>query len=295
VSQQAVTYQCEDGIAIITLNREDKLNAFNLKMADQIIAHLDETDQDDAVKAVIFTGAGRAFCAGADLSGGGDTFSKASGGNDAKGADGSIDYSAESVRDIGGLVTLRIFDSKKPVIAAINGAAVGVGITMTLAMDIRLGSEHTKAGFIFAKRGIVPEAASSYFLPRIVGISKALEWCYSGKILKPTELHDAGLLNEIVPHEQLLARAKEIAQQFIQDCAPVSISLTRQMLWRGLGMSHPMEAHRVDSRAAAWRARSADIKEGVESFLEKRAPKFTDRVSRDMPDFYPWWDDEKYS
>ena len=281
-----IDYQVQDGIATITLNRPDKLNALTSSMAMEFITLLDRSDADDAVKVVIVTGAGKAFCAGADLSSGDDAFSEVNAGADA-GADGVS-------RDIGGLITLRIYRSLKPIIAAVNGAAVGVGITMTLAMDIRLGSNNCKAGFVFARRGIVPEAASSYFLPRVVGISRALTWCYSGQLIEAEELRDAGLLSELVPAEQLLERAQTIARQIADNAAPVSVALTRQMLWQGLEMNHPMEAHRLDSRLVAARGDSADAREGVASFLAKRPPQFSDRVSSDMPDYYPWRNEPDY-
>ena len=282
----SIDYQVQDGIATITLNRPDKLNALTSSMAMEFITLLDRSDADDAVKVVIVTGAGKAFCAGADLSSGDDAFSEVNAGADA-GADGVS-------RDIGGLITLRIYRSLKPIIAAVNGAAVGVGITMTLAMDIRLGSNNCKAGFVFARRGIVPEAASSYFLPRIVGISRALTWCYSGQLIEAEELRDAGLLSELVPAEQLLERAQTIARQIADNAAPVSVALTRQMLWQGLEMNHPMEAHRLDSRLVAARGDSADAREGVASFLAKRPPQFSDRVSSDMLNYYPWRNEPDY-
>ena len=291
---QYLLYKLEDGIATITINRPDKLNAFTPAMADDLISVIDHIDADDDVKAVVITGAGRAFCAGADLSSGKDTFNGEGDGESAVRAGDTVDYSGESVRDIGGLVTLRLYRCLKPIIAAINGAAVGVGITLTLAMDIRLGSQQCKAGFVFARRGIVPEAASSYFLPRIAGISRALAWCYSGRLIDATELREAGLLSEIVPAEQLLDRAREIAREIVDNAAPVSVALTRQILWQGLEMNHPMEAHQLDSRLVAARGDSADAREGVASFLAKRPPQFSDRVSQDMPGDYPWRDEPTY-
>jgi enoyl-CoA hydratase/carnithine racemase len=294
VESPLLNYQCDKGIALITINRPEKLNAFTPAMAEQFIALLDRTDADDDVKAVIVTGAGRAFCAGADLSGGKETFGDISGKSDVVNADGSINYSAEAIRDIGGLVSLRIYRSLKPIIAAINGAAVGVGITMTLPMDIRIASTEAKAGFVFTRRAIVPEATSSFFLPRIVGISKALEWSFSGRIISVQEMLNGALISEVLAPELLLDRAYEIAREIADNTAPVSVALTRQMLWRGLDMQHPMEAHQIDSRAVAHRGRSKDATEGIESFLEKRQPDFKNKVSTDMPDFYPWWDEPKY-
>ncbi|MET0984026.1 MAG: crotonase/enoyl-CoA hydratase family protein [Steroidobacteraceae bacterium] len=291
MTYKTMIYDVSEGVATITLNRPDKLNAFNLDMVQEFLSVLDRVDGDDAVRAVIVTGQGRAFCAGADLSSGARTFDAAHG---TVRADGSVDYSNESVRDGGGRMTLRIFQCLKPVIAAVNGVAVGVGVTMTLPMDIRLASENAKVGFVFARRGIVPEAASSYFLPRVIGISRALEWCYSGRIYPAAEAKAAGLFREVYPEDQLLPAARAIAREIVENTAPVSIALTRQMMWRGLGLSHPMEAHRIDSRGVRARGRSADAAEGVTSFLEKRPAKFTDRVSRDMPDFFPWWEEPKY-
>ena len=294
MSDTLLNYQCDEGIALITINRPEKLNAFTPAMAEQLIALLDKTDAADDVKAIIITGAGRAFCAGADLSAGKETFGDISGQSEVLKPDGSLNYSAEAIRDIGGLVSLRIYRSLKPIIAAINGAAVGVGITMTLPMDIRIASSEAKAGFVFARRAIVPEATSTFFLPRIVGISKALSWCYSGKLIPAPEMRAGGLVSEVTAPETLLSRAFEIAREIADNTAPVSIALTRQMLWRGLEMSHPMEAHQIDSRAVAHRGRSADAAEGIESFLEKRQAKFKNKVSTDMPDFYPWWEEPTY-
>lgn len=273
-------------VATITLHRPDKLNAFTNTMLKEIIAAFDRTDADDSIRAVIVTGSGKAFCAGADLSGGGETFAK--GGSDVAARSGVI-------RDGGGLVTLRIFESKKPVIGAINGAAVGVGVTMTLPMDIRLASENAKFGFVFAKRGIVPEAASSWFLPRIVGISQAAEWCYTGRIISAREALDGRLVRSVHAPDDLLPAARAIAEEIASGTAPVSVALTRQMLWRMLGADHPMEAHRVDSRAINSRGASADAREGVLSFLEKRPAVFPVKVSDGLPDVFPDWEDPAFS
>lgn len=291
---QYLLYKLEDGIATIIINRPDKLNAFTPAMADDLIAVLDHIDEDDNVKAVVITGAGRAFCAGADLSSGKDTFNGEGGGESAVRAGDTLDYSDESVRDIGGLVTLRLYRCLKPIIAAINGPAVGVGITMTLAMDIRLASENAKVGFVFARRGIAPEAASSFFLPRIVGISRALEWCFSGSVYPISEIKDSGLIRKVCSEQELLPEAYAIAREIVDNTAPVSVALIRQMLWRGLDMNHPMDAHKLDSRVILSRGRSSDAAEGVVSFIEKRPPEFKNQVSKDMPDFYPWWDEPKY-
>ena len=281
-----IQYSVDGPVATITLHRPDKMNAFTNTMLKEIIAAFDLTDADDSVRAVIVTGSGKAFCAGADLSGGGETFAK-----------GGSDVAARSgvVRDGGGLVTLRIFESKKPVIGAINGAAVGVGVTMTLPMDIRLASEHAKFGFVFAKRGIVPEAASSWFLPRIVGISQAAEWCYTGRILTAREAFDGRLVRSVHPADELLPAARAIASEIASGTAPVSVALTRQMLWRMLGADHPMEAHRVDSRAINARGASDDAREGVLSFLEKRPAEFPVKVSDGLPDVFPDWENPSFS
>lgn len=282
-----ILYSVDDHVATITLNRPDQLNAFTNTMMREIIDAFDRIDADDEVRAVIVTGAGRGFCAGADLSGGGETFS--GGGSDERSAVPGVP------RDGGGLVTLRIFDCTKPVIAAINGPAVGVGITMTLPMDIRLVSENAKIGFVFARRGILPEACSSWFLPRLVGISQAAEWCYSGRVFGPQEAKDGRLVRSIHAPDELLSAARAIAKEIVDNTAPVSIALTRQMLWRLLGADHPMDAHRVDSRGIAERGRSADAREGVTSFLEKRPPAFPVKVSDGLPDIFPDWETPKFS
>jgi enoyl-CoA hydratase/carnithine racemase len=292
MTYKTIGYQAAHGIATLTLRRPEKLNAFNAEMLQEMLQAFDSIDADDAVRAVIVTGEGRAFCAGADLSAGGATFRRAD--SDSQQQSGSTDYADEKYRDGGGRLTLRIFRCMKPVIAAINGPAVGVGATMTLPMDIRLASEKARIGFVFARRGIVPEAASSYFLPRIVGISRALEWCYSGRVFSAAEGKAGGLIREVYPDEQLLGAAQEMAREIIDNTAPVAIALIRQMMWRGLGMNDPMQAHRVDSRGIASRGRSADVAEGVQSFLEKRPAKFVNRVSADMPDYFPWWDEQPY-
>jgi len=286
MAYEEILYEVADNVATITLHRPDKLNAFTNRMLKEIISAFDEIDADDEVRAVIVTGSGRAFCAGADLSGGGETFAK-----------GGSDVAAKTgvVRDGGGLVALRIFESTKPVIGAINGAAVGVGVTMTLPMDIRLASDAARFGFVFARRGIVPEAASSWFLPRIVGISQAAEWCYTGRMIDASEAEEAGLVRSVHAPDDLLAAARGIAREIADNAAPVSVALTRQMLWRMLGADHPMEAHRVDSRAINSRGASDDAREGVMSFLEKRAPHFPGKVSDGLPDVFPDWDEPKFS
>ncbi len=280
-----IQYSVIENIATITLNRPEKLNAFTNKMLHEIIAAFDLTDADDSVRAVIVTGAGRAFCAGADLSLGGETFSR--GGSDVEGVSGVP-------RDCGGLVSLRIFNSKKPVIGAINGPAVGVGVTMTLPMDIRLASNTSKFGFVFTRRGIVTEACSSWFLPRVVGISRATEWVFTGRMVSPDEAKESGLVRSVHAPEDLLTAARAIAAEIALNTAPVSVSLSRQMLWRMLGASHPMEAHRAESRGIMQRGNSADAREGVTSFLEKRAANFTMKVSSDTPEIFPEWQDPEF-
>jgi len=274
-----ILFDVTDGICTITLHRPEKLNAFTVTMMKELILAFDRTDADDAVRAVIVTGAGRAFCAGADISGGGQTF----------------DYEVQGEREVrefrdgGGLVSLRIFESTKPVIAAFNGPAVGVGATMTLPMDIRIASTNARFGFVFARRGIVPEAASSWFLPRIVGISQAAEWCYTGRVFPAEEALAGRLVSRVVAPEALMDTARGIAREIADNTAPVSVTLTRAMLWRMLGADHPMEAHQVDSKAILERGRSADAIEGVTAFLQKRPAAFPMKVSTDMPPFHPWW------
>ncbi|MEC7765392.1 MAG: crotonase/enoyl-CoA hydratase family protein [Pseudomonadota bacterium] len=280
-----ILYDLEDNVLLITLNRPEILNAFNRDMMAEMIDALNKADADDNVRAIIVTGAGRGFCAGADLSAGGNTFN----------AEARDDRENGLHRDGGGRVTLRIFECKKPIIAAINGAAVGIGATMTLPMDIRLCSTKAKFGFVFARRGIVPEACSSYFLPRVVGISQALEWCYSGRVFPGGEALAGGLVRSIHEPDDLLAAAKVIAREIADNTSAVSVTLIRQMLWKMLGADHPMEAHKIDSRGIYFAGKAADAKEGVESFLEKRTAKFPLKVSEDMPEFYPWWDDRKFS
>lgn len=282
---QDINYDVSDGVATITLHRPDKMNAFTGRMMHEIISALDHTDADDSVKAVIFTGAGRAYCAGADLSSGGETFAK--GGSDVQTKQGVP-------RDGGGLVSLRIFNSLKPVIGAINGAAVGVGVTMTLPMDIRLASDTAKFGFVFAKRGIVPEACSSYFLPRLVGIQQATEWVYTGRVFGADEALAGGLIRSVHSTDDLLPAAQQLAREIADNTAPVSIAMSRQMMWRMLGASHPMEAHRADSRGIMERGKSADSKEGVMSFLEKRDAVYPDRVSDGLPNIFPFWEEPEF-
>ena len=285
MNERQIITQVEDGVLTITLNRPEKLNAFTRDMQQQMIEALDEADANDEVRAIVVTGAGRAFCAGADLSSGGDTFD----------ADARADRRSGLQPDGGGVLTLRIFECRKPIIAAVNGPAVGVGVTMTLAMDIRIAAENAKFGFVFARRGIVPEACSSYFLPRIVGISQALEWCYSGRVFPADEAQRGGLLRSLHAKEELLPEARRIAKEIGDHCAPVAVTLIRHMMWRMLGADHPMEAHRIDSRGIYNLGKGPDVREGVESFLEKRPAEFKAKVSRDMPEFFPWWEERTFS
>ena len=271
-------------VLTIQFTRPEKMNTFSGQMLKDILEVLDDAEKDDEVRAVIFTGSGKAFCAGADLSSGEDTFDM----SDRQKKDQNVQ------RDTGGVLTLRLFDFKKPLIAAINGAAVGVGVTMTLPMDIRICSDRAKFGFVFAKRGIVPEACSSWFLPKIVGISNALQWCLSGKIFQPTEALEKGLITEITSEEDLLKRAKEIASDFVDSTSSLSVTLIRQMLWKMLGADHPMEAHKVDSRGVYFLGKTGEASEGVLSFLEKRDPNFPGKVSKDLPEFYPWWTEKDF-
>jgi enoyl-CoA hydratase/carnithine racemase len=276
----------EHGIATITLHRPDKLNAYNAQMREELGLLFDETDGDDAVKAVIVTGAGRAFCAGADLSSGGDTFDR-----HAPQHQGALEKLkvGEVYRDGGGTNTLRIYESLKPVIGAINGPAVGVGATIQLPMDVRMASTSARFGFVFVRRGITPEAASSWFLPRLVGMQTALEWCMTGRVFGADEALARGLVRSLHAPDELLPAARALAREIVDHAAPVSVALTRQMLWRLAAAAHPMDAHRIDSRAIQSRGQSADVREGVGAFLEKRPAVFPDRVSTDMPAFFPWW------
>ena len=276
---ESLSYDVDDTVATITLNRPERLNAVNTTVIQELLAAFDRADADDRVRAVIVTGAGRAFCAGADLGGGRRTFGAREGRHE----------HAEAHRDGGGLVTLRIFELKKPVIAAINGPAVGFGITLTLAMDVRLASTAARIGFVFARRGVVPEACSTWFLPRLVGVAQAAEWAYTGRVFSAEEALAGGRVRRVLPPEELLPAARQLAREIAENTSAVSVALIRQMLWRMLGADHPREAHRVDSLGMWHTGRSADAEEGIASFLEKRAPRFTGRPSKDMPPFYPWW------
>jgi enoyl-CoA hydratase/carnithine racemase len=282
---ETLIYAVSEGIATVTLNRPDKLNAFTGKMMVELIKVFDLTDADDAVRVVIVTGAGRAFCAGADLSGGANTFDR----GEPQALEREEGKVGDVYRDGGGRVTLRIFQSLKPVIAAVNGAAVGVGVTMQLPMDIRMASTDARFGFVFARRGITPEAASSWFLSKVVGLSTALEWCYTGRVFAASEALERGLVRSVHAPDELLPAARALAREIADNTAPVSVALTRQMLWRMAGAAHPMEAHKADSRAIQSRGASADTKEGVSAFLEKRPAVYPNTVSADLPDIWPEW------
>jgi len=280
--------KCElsDRILTITLNRPDRLNAFTPVMCQELIDAFGRADADDDVRVVIVTGAGRAFCAGADLSPENALLERRR---------QAAEDDLEIRRDLAGRVTLTIYDLKKPVIAAINGPAVGVGITMTLAMDIRLASENARLGFVFSRRGIVAEGASTWFLPRIVGIGKAAEWLLSGRIFGVQEAQAHGLVSEVLAPDALIPRAREIASEIIQNTSAISVALCRQLLWKMAGADHPMEAHKIDSKCVWWSFQQPDAFEGIVSFLEKRQPNFTMKPSTDMPDFYPWWTDRPFT
>ncbi len=281
---EQITTELSDHVLTITLNRPERLNAFTAAMGEELRAAFDQADADDDVRAVIVTGAGRGFCAGADLERGGETFTKRE------------HEDPDSVpRDGGGRLTLRIFDSTKPVIAAINGPAVGVGATMTLPMDVRLASDTARIGFVFVRRGIVPEACSSWFLPRVVGISRAMEWVATGRVFDAEEALEGGLVRSVHPADELLDAARALAREIADNAAPVSVALARRMMWRMLGAEHPMLAHRADSRGMYYRGRSADAAEGITAFLEKREASFPDSVGDGLPDIFPGWTNPEFS
>ena len=282
---QEILYAVEEKVLTITLNRPEKLNAFTGRMMFEVLDALDRADADDDVRAIIFTGAGRAFCAGADLSAGSGTFDS---------RERSADVGIEGMRDGGGRVSLRLYDCKKPVIAAINGPAVGVGVTMTLPMDIRIAASDARFGFVFARRGICMEAASSWFLPRVVGVSRALEWVYTGRVFPASEALEAGLVRSLHAPDALLPAARELAREIADNTSAISVAISRQLVWKMLGADHPMEAHKIDSRAIVALGQSADAHEGVASFLGKRKPEFRQRPSQDLPKFYPWWRERKF-
>ena len=278
---EAIIYEVEDNILTITLNRPERMNAFNGQMSSEIHNALDRADADDNVKAIIFTGAGRGFCAGADLSSGSETF----------------DYESDGRGihpDGGGVLTLRLFECLKPVISACNGPAVGVGATMQCAMDIRMASDKARYGFVFSKRGIVPEACSSWFLPRCVGINTALEWAYSGRIFDAQEALEKRFVRSVHKENDLMPAARDLAHECAEQTSSVSVTMIRHMMWKMLGADHPMEAHKIDSRGVYFTGKSEDAHEGVQSFLEKRPAEFSGKVSTDMPEFFPWWEQRKF-
>ncbi len=281
-----IMYEISDRILTITLNRPERLNAYTLTMCNELIDAFGRADADDDVRVVIVTGAGRAFCAGADLSPDGVTSER---------RPGEASDDVEEHREPAGRLTLPIYDLKKPVIAAINGPAAGVGITMTLAMDIRLASENARMGFVFTRRGIVAEGASHWFLPRIVGMGKAAEWILTGRVFGAQEALAHGLVTEVLPPDALIPRAREIAMEIAQNTSAIAVALCRQLLWKMLGADHPMEAHKIESKGVEWSFQQADAREGITSFLEKRPPNFTMKPSTDMPEFYPWWTERPFT
>jgi len=284
MSYQEIRYEVADRIATVTLHRPERMNAFTHVMRDELVDAFGKADADDEVRAVIVTGAGRAYCAGADLSAGSSTFDYAK----------REGLTAQTHRDGGGMVTLRIFEMEKPVIAAVNGAAVGIGATMLLPMDVRLASTDARFGFVFSRRGIVPEACSSWFLPRVVGIGQALEWTLSGRVFDAAEALAGRLVSKVVAPDALLPMARALAKEIAENTSPVAVALARQMMWRMLGADHPMEAHKVDSRGIFTMGASPDVAEGIAAFKEKRAPRFPMRASTDMPAFYPWWKERRF-
>lgn len=282
MAYETLRTELDRGVLTVTLNRPERLNALDRTMGKELLALIDEVDGNDDVRAVVVTGEGKGFCAGADLGGGGGSFDRGA--------------SAEEQvhRDEGGLITLKLFDSTKPWIAAINGAAVGVGATMTLAMDVRIASERARFGFVFARRGIVPEACSSWFLPRVVGIGRAMEWVATGRVFPASEALAGGLVNRVLPPDELLPAAHELAREIADNTSSISVALSRQMLWKMLCADHPIEAHRLDSAGVQAMGRTPDGYEGVKSFLEKRPPAFPMKVSRDMPMYFPWWKERDF-
>lgn len=285
---EQIRYEVEDRVLTLTLDRPERLNAFTGQMLAEMVDAFDRADADDDVRAIIVTGAGRGFCAGADLERGGDTFNYE---NNPRGRTEGTTWE----RDGGGLLSLRIYNLNKPIIAAVNGAAVGVGVTMQLPMDVRIAAESARFGFVFSRRGIVPEACSSWFLPRVVGISQALEWTYSGRVFPASEALAGGLVSRVVPDDELLPTARALAADIVENTSSLSVTLIRHMMWRLLGADHPMEAHKLDSRGVQALGRGPDAAEGVKSFLEKRPASFAGRVSQDLPDYFPWWEEPEFS
>lgn len=285
MSHQEIRIDIDNGVAVLSLHRPDRMNAFTVTMAHELAEAFTHLDANDDVRVIIFTGSGKAFCAGADLSQGGDAFNY----DETKAGD-----DIQRMRDTGGMVTLAMYECRKPIIAAINGAAVGIGATMCLAADIRLASERARFGFVFARRGIVPEAASAWFLPRIVGMSQAMEWMLSGRVFDAREALEGKLVKSLHAEGELLPAAMEIARDIADNTSAVSVALIRQMLWRLSAADHPVEAHKIDSRGVYYTGKSADAREGVQSFLEKRPARFSDKPSSQMPPFYPWWKERHF-
>jgi len=295
MAYETIKTENDNGVLIVTLNRPDRMNAFNVQMHYDLVDVFTKVNEDDDVKVVVVTGAGdRAFCAGADLEAGGDTFNAKSKSGKTEPIDWSMEKTDPRIRDTGGKVSLSIYNCMKPVIGAINGAAVGIGATMQLPMDIRIASDNARFGFVFSRRGIVPEAASSWFLPRLVGPQQALDWMLSGRVFGAEEALAGRLVHQVVPQDQLMDVVMEKARDIADNCSAISVSMIRAMVWQMLATDHPMEAHIVDSRGVAATGQSADAKEGVMSFLEKRAPNFELKPSKDMPSFYPWWEERDY-
>jgi enoyl-CoA hydratase/carnithine racemase len=287
--EETLHCEIENHVLTVTLNRPQRLNALNGQMAEELMQVIDRSDADDDIRALIVTGSGRGFCSGFDLDRA-DVF-------DNRGAsmvDPANSSAGGVARDLGGRLTLRLFDSLKPIIAAVNGVAVGIGATLLLPMDFRLASRTAQVGFVFTRRGIVPEAASGWFLPRVVGITRALDWSLSGRLVSAQEAASAGLFGSLHEPAELLLAARRIADQLVDDVSPVSAVLTRHMMWRGLTLDHPMEAHQIDSRLMAERGAHADSREGVAAFLEKRRPHFSGRAPSDLPQTFPWWPDRPY-
>jgi enoyl-CoA hydratase/carnithine racemase len=285
MSHQEIRIEIDNGVAVLSLHRPDRMNAFTVKMAHELADAFTRLDANDDVRVIIFTGSGKAFCAGADLSQGGDAFNY----DETKAGD-----DIQRMRDTGGMVTLAMYECRKPIIAAINGAAVGIGATMCLAADIRLASDRARFGFVFARRGIVPEAASAWFLPRIVGMSQAMEWMLSGRVFDAREALEGKLVKSLHAEGELLPAAMDIARDIADNTSAVSVALIRQMLWRLSAADHPVEAHKIDSRGVYYTGKSADAREGVQSFLEKRPARFSDKPSTQMPPFYPWWKERHF-
>ena len=285
MAYEHIRYEVADRVATVTLDRPDARNAMTYGMLEDLLEIFDAIDADDDVRVAVVTGTGRFFSAGTDISG--DTAGFAPGSPDFEPLRGTG-------RDVGGELAIRIFDCTKPVIAAINGTAVGIGVTLTLPMDVRIAADDARFGIPFVRRGIVPESCATWFLPRVVGITRAIDWAITGRIFPAAEAREAGLVSDLVPADQVLPRAYEIAAEIAEQTAPISVALTRQLMWKLLGAEHPMLANQLESKALVAVQRGPDTAEGIASFLEKRAPRFTQRPSRDLPDFYPWWDEHPF-